>query len=69
MIFKSKQLTALAPIYVFVAKLTFKSEKYKLRVIKCIMGNGNHTLKMADTEIFPQIIEDNRKKTRLLHNL
>ena len=33
------------------------------------MGNGNHTLKMADTDNFPEIIDDNRKRTRLLHNL
>ena len=33
------------------------------------MGNGNHTLKMADTDNFPEIIDDNWKKTCLLHNL
>ena len=33
------------------------------------MGNGNHTLKMADIDKFPEIIDDNRKKARLLHNL
>ena len=33
------------------------------------MGYGNHTLKMADTDKFPEIIDDNRKRTRLPHNL
>ena len=33
------------------------------------MGNGNHTLKMADTDNFPEIIDDNWKKTCLLRNL
>ena len=33
------------------------------------MGNGNHTLKMANTDYFLEIIDDNRKRTRLLHNL
>ena len=40
-----------------------------MRVIKCIVGNGNYTLKMADTDNFPEIIDDNRKRTRPLHKL
>ena len=31
------------------------------------MGNSNHALKMANTDNFPEIISDNRKKTHLLH--
>ena len=27
------------------------------------------SFKMADTDKFPEIIDDNRKRTRLLHNL
>ena len=52
---------------VFVAKFIFKLRAS--RVIKCIMGNSNNTLKMADTDNFPEIIDDIRKRTRLLHNL
>ena len=37
--------------------------------MKCIVGNGNNTLKMADTDNFLEIINDNRKRTCLLHNL
>ena len=40
-----------------------------MRVIKCIMGNSNHTLKMADTDNFLEIIDDNQKRTCLLHKL
>ena len=29
------------------------------------MGNSNHTLKMANTDNFLEIINDNQKKTRL----
>ena len=32
------------------------------------MGIGNHTLKMAVTDDYPRIIEDNRKMTRPMHN-
>ena len=44
------------------AILIFKLEENELRVIKCIMGNGNHTFKMADTDNFPEIIDDKSEK-------
>ena len=43
--------------------------KNKLRVIRCIMGNGNYTLKMADTDDYLRIIDDNREMTHTLHKL
>ena len=34
-----------------------------------LCSRDNHTLKMASTDNFPKIIDDNWKRTRLLHNL
>ena len=45
----------------FVAKFIFRPEEKELQVIKCIMGNSNHTLKMANADNFLEIINDNRK--------
>ena len=42
----------------FVAKFIFKPKQKELQVIKCIMGNSNNALKMADTDNFPEIIND-----------
>ena len=40
-----------------------------MQLIKCIVGNGNHTFKTADKDNFPEIIDDNRKRTRPMHKL
>ena len=72
MIFKNKQLTILTPIAIyvklgekmilnsyiaFVAKFIYLKLRKKLQVIKCIMDYDNHTLKMANTNNFSEIIE------------
>ena len=84
MILKNKQLTALTLIYilkrmiansyhfnqlVFVAILFLKFQKNELRAIKFIMGISNYTLKMADTNNYLIIINDNWKMTRPLNKL
>ena len=57
-------------ICIFVVYSVFEPEKNDVRVIKCIVGNGNHALKMADADqYFPEIIDNNRKRTCLLDNL
>ena len=40
-----------------------------MRAIKCIVGNGNYTLKMANTDNFLEVIDNCRKRTRPLHKL
>ena len=53
----------------FVAKFIFKPTERILRVKNALWVTGIHPLKMADIDKFPENIDNNRKRTRLLQTL
>ena len=70
MILKNKQLTVLTLTYVKSDDNTILASYYLYRssflssskmILECIVGIGDHTLKMAVTNDYPKIIDNNRK--------